>query len=67
MTVRKVRGERQSMIEGTTDGKYRKRRPNTEIDPGMGDELVYANRESLDPLMNYAYPNVEYPNKVVPG
>ena len=37
MTVRKVRSENAELLEGATDGKYRKRRPNTTVAAGMGD------------------------------
>lgn len=67
MTVRKARSENASLREGATDGKYRKRRPNTELAPGMGDQLVVANRGGLHPYMNYGFINSEEPSKVVPG
>ena len=44
MTVRKLRSNATSLENGASDGKYRKRRPNVEVDPGMGDELVVKNR-----------------------
>lgn len=66
MTVRKLRSESASLVEGTTDGKYRKRRPNTEVDAGMGDELVVKNRAGLHPYMNYGFINSEEPAKVNP-
>ena len=67
MTVRKARSERASLIEGTTDGKYRKRRPNTEVAAGMGDQNVVANRAGLHPYMNYGFINSEEPAKVNPA
>jgi hypothetical protein len=67
MTVRKLRSEAASLVEGTTDGKYRKRRPNTEVDPGAGDELVVKNRAGLHPYMNYGFINSEEPAKVNPA
>jgi hypothetical protein len=67
MTVRKLRSESASLIEGTTDGKYRKRRPNTEVDAGQGDELVVKNRAGLHPYMNYGFINSEEPAKVSPA
>jgi hypothetical protein len=67
VTVRKARSERASLIEGTTDGKYRKRRPNTEVAPGMGDQTVVANRAGLHPYMNYGFINSEEPAKVNPA
>jgi hypothetical protein len=67
MTVNKLRSESASLIEGTTDGKYRKRRPNTEVAPGMGDQLVVKNRAGLHPYMNYGFINSEESAKVNPG
>jgi hypothetical protein len=66
MTVNKLRSENASLIEGTTDGKYRKRRPNTEVAPGMGDQLVVKNRAGLHPYMNYGFINSEESAKVNP-
>jgi hypothetical protein len=67
MTVRKARSENASLLEGATDGKYRKRRPNTEVNPGEGDQLVVKNRSGLHPYMNYGFINSEEPNKVNPA
>jgi hypothetical protein len=67
MTVRKVRSENASLAEGATDGKYRKRRPNTEVAPGMGDQKVVADRAGLHPYWNYGFINSEESNKVNPG
>lgn len=66
MTVRKARSENADMLAGATDGKYRKRRPNTTVDPGMGDQLVVKNRAGLHPYMNYGFINSEEPSKVNP-
>ena len=66
MTVNKLRSQNADMLEGATDGKYRKRRPNTTVQPGMGDELVVKNRAGLHPYMNYGFTNSEEPNKVNP-
>jgi hypothetical protein len=55
------------MLEGATDGKYRKRRPNTTVAPGMGDQKVVENRAGLHPYYNYGYANQEAPSKVNPG
>jgi len=52
--------------EGATDGKYRKRRPNVNVAPGMGDQLVIKNRAGLHPYMNYGFINSEEPSKVNP-
>jgi hypothetical protein len=67
MAVNKSRSENESLQEGATDGKYRKRRPNTEVQPGMGDQTVVQNRAGLHPYFNYGFINSEDPNKVNPG
>ena len=58
---------RDSLEEGATDGKYRKRRPNTEVAAGQGDELVVKNRASLHPYFNYGFINSEDTSKVNPA
>ena len=67
MTVNNSRSRVQGLDDGATDGKYRKRRPNTEVQRGMGDEKVVANRAGLHPYMNYGFINSEDPSKVNPG
>lgn len=67
MAVFKRRSQNASLNEGATDGKYRKVRPNTTVDPGMGDELVRANRRSLHAFWNWGFADTEAPNKVSPG
>jgi hypothetical protein len=67
MAVNQSRSENQSLLEGATDGKYRKARPNTQVQAGMGDQTVKANRAGLHPYMNYGFVNSEDPNKVNPG
>ncbi|NBW13235.1 MAG: hypothetical protein EBR82_35015 [Caulobacteraceae bacterium] len=67
MAVNKSRSENKSLLEGATDGKYRKRRPNTEVQPGMGDQTIVQNRAGLHPYFNYGFINSEDPNKVNPG
>lgn len=67
MTVRKVRSENAELLEGATDGKYRKRRPNTTVASGMGDQKVQQNRAGLHPYWNYGFINSEEANKVNPG
>ena len=66
MTVRKARSENADMLEGATDGKYRKRRPNTTVAPGQGDKVVSKNRAGLHPYMNYGFINSEEQDKVNP-
>lgn len=69
MTVNISRSQNESLNEGSTDGKYRKRRPDTEVQPANGDAEVMANRASLHPDMNWGYVNSEYPatQRVNPG
>jgi hypothetical protein len=67
MTVNNTRSQNADMLEGATDGKYRKRRPNTTVAAGMGDQKVQQNRAGLHPYMNYGFVNSEDPNKVNPG
>ena len=67
MTVNYSRSPRAELNAGATDGKYRKRRPNTTVAPGMGDQAVVANRADLHPYMNYGFINSEEPSKVNPG
>jgi hypothetical protein len=67
MTVRHARSENTSLEEGATDGKYRKRRPNTEVATGQGDQLVVKNRADLHPYFNYGFINSEEPSMVNPA
>lgn len=67
MAVNQSRSENESLQEGATDGKYRKRRPNTTVAPGQGDQTVIQNRAGLHPYMNYGFINSEDPTKVNPG
>ena len=67
MAVNNSRSQNQDLLEGATDGKYRKRRPNTVVQRGMGDQTVQENRAGLHPYFNYGFINSENPNKVNPG
>lgn len=67
MATNQSRSLNSDMTEGATDGKYRKRRPNTTVEAGMGDQTVQANRAGLHPYMNYGFINSEEPNKVNPA
>jgi hypothetical protein len=67
MTVPYHRSPNAELLEGSTDGKYRKRRPNTTVARGMGDQTVVKNRADLHPYMNYGFINSEEPSKVNPG
>lgn len=67
MAVYQYRSRKNGLAEGATDGKYRKVRPNTEVAPGMGEEIVKANRAGLHPFFNYGFIDTETQNKIVPG
>lgn len=67
MTVQRFRSMTEAITDGATDGKYRKRRPDTTVYPGDGDDLVMRQRASLNPFMNYGLINDEYADKVNPG
>jgi hypothetical protein len=67
MTVRKAMSSNVALEMGATDGKYRKRRPNTTVAPAQGDELVVKNRAGLHPYMNYGFINSEETSQVVPA
>lgn len=49
MAVNSSRSQRRSLLEGTTDGKYRKVRPDTEVAAGTGHENTHLNRAHLLP------------------
>jgi len=67
MATNQSRSLNKSMDEGSTDGKYRKVRPNTTVvDPSTGDDLVRANRRGLHPYQNYGFIDQETPVKVSP-
>ena len=54
-----------SLDKGTTDGKYKDPRPNTEVAPQMGEEIMRANRRGL---LGEIYDHLAYaPAKVNPG
>lgn len=67
MTVNMSRSQNASLAEGATDGKYRKRRPDTVIGDTLGDAKIESNRDGLNPFYNYGYINSEATNKINPG
>ncbi|CAB4153336.1 hypothetical protein UFOVP621_112 [uncultured Caudovirales phage] len=67
MAVYQYRSQNESLNEGTTDGKYRKVRPNTTVAPGLGDEIVRANRKDLHAFYNYGMITAEELSQVSPG
>lgn len=69
MAVNTSRSMNKSLKEGTTDGKYRKVRPNTEVAEGSGDQETLSNRQMLNPFYNYGFITTEAPEnqQVNPG
>ena len=67
MAVNSSRSMNASLNEGTTDGKYRKVRPNTEVADHAGHELTLDNRQSLHPFSGYGFSTSEYQSQVSPG
>jgi hypothetical protein len=59
----------ESLKSGSTDGKYRKVRPNTEVVDIEGNEQTMDNRQSLNPFYGYGFVTSEYPeeSQVNPG
>jgi hypothetical protein len=66
MAVNNSRSNNSSLEEGSTDGKYRKVRPNTEVAKGTGDDITLANRRGLHPYWNYDFIDQEAPTMVAP-
>jgi len=67
MAVNTSRSMNEGLNEGSTDGKYRKARPDTEVAPGLGNEETLDNKQSLHPFYGYGFSTSEYPNQVNPG
>lgn len=69
MAVNSSRSMNASLNEGTTDGKYRKIRPDTEVSDILGNEKTLDNRQTLHPFYGYGFATTEYPDseKVNPG
>lgn len=67
MAVNTSRSMNASLEEGSTDGKYRKVRPDTEVLNDGGDEKTLDNKQTLHPFYGYGFATSEFPNKVNPG
>lgn len=67
MATNESRSLNESLSEGSTDGKYRKVRPNTTVAPGTGEDIMLANRRGLNPYWNYDFIDQEATSKVEPG
>lgn len=61
MAVNSSRSQRIALMEGTTDGKYYKVRPDTEVVPDHGAPETAHEREHLHPTWNYGFPNKQIP------
>lgn len=60
-----MKSRNEALDKGTTEGKYKDPRPNTEVAPLMGEEIVRANRAGL---LADTYDQMEFaPTKVNPG
>ena len=68
MAINMSRSQRESLLEGATDGSYRKIRPDTVPIPGNTGDMVRG-RQHLDPYFNYGYVTQETPlyERSVPG
>lgn len=67
MAVNSSRSMNAELREGTTDGKYRKARPNTSLgEPrnAEGTALTARERATLMPFHGYGFVNSESPDKV---
>jgi hypothetical protein len=69
MAVNTSRSQNTSLVEGATDGKYRKVRPDTEVARMVGDEETMQDRASLHEWWNYGTITQEMPlaQRAVPG
>lgn len=69
MTVNMSRSQREALMEGATDGKYRKVAPNTEVMPSGGITKTMLDRSHLHPYYNYGYPTRQIPlaARAIPG
>jgi hypothetical protein len=61
MAVNTSRSMNASLKEGSTDGKYRKVRPDTQVVDTQGNEQTMDNRQSLHPFFGYGFATSEYP------
>jgi len=66
MSVNNSRSLNGGLEEGSTDGKYRKVRPNTEVAKGTGEDITLANRRGLHPYWNYDFIDQEASTMVAP-
>lgn len=67
MAVNTSRSMNASLDEGSTDGKYRKVRPDTQVVPDAGNEATLADKQTLHSFAGYGFATSEYPNKRNPA
>ena len=69
MATNESRSLNESLNEGSTDGKYRKVRPDTEVADIDGNEATLNNKQTLHPFYGYGFATTEVPteNMVNPG
>lgn len=68
MTAITSRSQNRALHDGQTDGKYRKVRPDTEVAPGTGEEIMMRNRSTLHAeFYDYVAREIPYAQRVVPG
>jgi hypothetical protein len=72
VAVNSSRSQRTSLLEGTTDGKYHKNRPDTATVPMTGDEQTMYDRSHLsqgEPFSYYGNVTQEIPlgQRAIPG
>jgi hypothetical protein len=63
----KVRPMNGSLDSGSTDGKYRKVRPDTEVSDMKGHGQMMSERAALHPFWNYGPATAEAPSMVNSG
>jgi hypothetical protein len=67
MAVNSSRSMNAELREGTTDGRYRKGRPDTSLGDernAAGIQHTSAERSELHPFAGYGFPMMEKPDKV---
>lgn len=62
MAVNTSRSMNASLNEGSTDGKYRKVRPDTEVGDFLGNEKTLDNKQTLHPFYGYGFATSETPD-----
>lgn len=68
MAINSSRSMRGGLLEGSTDGKYRKVRPDTQVAQLTGGDVTVANRAHLHTwFYDLASQEVPEGQKVVPG